>query len=53
MPYTAITKEKVEGKEKHCFRNKETGQQICGETREKAIAAMRARYYFHAHPNSK
>jgi hypothetical protein len=53
MPYTAIRKEKVEGKDKWCFHNKETDQRICADTEEKAIAAMRARYYFHAHPNAK
>ena len=44
MPYTEIKKEIVEGKEKWCFRNKETGQRICADSRKKAIAAMRARY---------
>jgi hypothetical protein len=44
MPYTEIKKEKVEDKEKWCFRNKRTGQRICADTREKAVAAMRARY---------
>jgi len=34
----------VEGKEKWCFRNKETGQRICSDTEEGAKAAMRARY---------
>lgn len=44
MPYTEIKKEIVEGKEKWCFRNKETGQRICADSREKAVAAMKARY---------
>ena len=44
MPYTEIKKEIVEGKEKWCFRNKETGQRICADSREKAVAAMRTRY---------
>lgn len=44
MPYTPIKKEIVEGKERWCFRNKETGQRICASTEEKAKAAMRARY---------
>lgn len=44
MPYTEIKKEIVEGKEKWCFRNKETGQRICADSREKAVAAMRARH---------
>lgn len=44
MPYTEIKKETVEGKEKWCFRNKETGQRICADSREKAVAAMKARY---------
>lgn len=44
MPYTEIKKETVDGKEKWCFRNKETGQRICADTHEKAVAAMRARY---------
>lgn len=44
MPYTEIKKEKVDGKEKWCFRNKETGKRICADTEEKAKAAMRARY---------
>lgn len=34
----------IDGKEKWCFRNKETGQRICAATKEKAAAAMRARY---------
>lgn len=46
MPYTPIKKEIVDGKEKWCFRNKETGQRICADTQEKAVAAMRARYHF-------
>jgi len=44
MPYTEIKKETVEGKEKWCFRNKETGQRICADSYEKAVAVMRARY---------
>ena len=44
MPYTPIKKEIVEGKERWCFRNKETRQRICSSTREKAVAAMKARY---------
>lgn len=44
MPYTAIRKEIVEGKERWCFRNKQTGQRICASTKEKAKAAMGARY---------
>lgn len=44
MPYTAIKKEMVDGKEKWCFRNKATGQRICSDTEEGAKAAMRARY---------
>jgi len=44
MPYTEIKEEMVDGKKKWCFRNKETKQRICADTREKAIAAMRARY---------
>ena len=44
MPYTEIKKETVDGKEKWCFRNKETGQRICSDTKEGAAAAMRARY---------
>jgi hypothetical protein len=48
MPYTEITEQTVDGKRKWCFRNKETGQRICADTREKAAAAMRARYA-HAH----
>jgi len=44
MPYTEIKKEMVEGKEKWCFRNKETGRRICSDTKEGATAAMRARY---------
>ena len=48
MPYTAIKKEIVDGKEKWCFRNKETGQRICADTEEGAKAAMRARYAHHA-----
>ena len=46
MPYTAIKKEIVDGKERWCFRNKETGQRICSSTREKAVLAMKARYAF-------
>ena len=44
MPYTKIKKTIVDGKEKWCFRNKETKQRICADTEEKAKAAMRARY---------
>ena len=44
MPYTEIKKEIVNGKEKWCFRNKETKQRICADTRAKAVLAMRARY---------
>jgi hypothetical protein len=44
MPYTEIKKEIVDGKEKWCFRNKETGQRICADTEEKAKKAMAARY---------
>lgn len=46
MPYTPIKKEIVDGKEKWCFRNKETRQRICADSREKAIKAMAARYHF-------
>ena len=45
MPYTDIKKQKVDGKVKWCFRNEETGQRICGDTYEKAVAAMRLRYH--------
>jgi len=44
MPYTKIKKEIVEGKERWCFRNKQTGQRVCASTKEKAKAAMGARY---------
>jgi len=44
MPYTEIKEEVVDGKRKWCFRNKETRQRICADTREKAVLAMRARY---------
>jgi len=44
MPYTEIKKEIVKGKERWCFRNKETGQRICASSKEKAILAMKARY---------
>lgn len=46
MPYTEIKQETVEGKKKWCFRNKETGQRTCADSREKAVAAMRAKYAF-------
>ena len=46
MPYTEIKKEIVDGKEKWCFRNKETGQRTCADSQEKAKAAMRAKYAF-------
>jgi len=46
MPYTAIKEETVDGKRKWCFRNKETRQRICADSREKAVKAMRARYHF-------
>jgi len=46
MPYTAIQKEIVDGKEQWCFRNKETGRKICSDTKEGAASAMRARYAF-------
>ena len=46
MPYTEIKKETVNGKRKWCFRNKETRQRICADSREKAVKAMRARYHF-------
>jgi len=44
MPYTAIKKEAVDGKEKWCFHNKETGQRICSDTEDGAKKAMAARY---------
>lgn len=44
MPYTKISKTTVDGKEKWCFRNKETGQRICSDTKEGAKKAMAARY---------
>jgi len=44
MPYTPITSQMVEGKRKFCFENKKTGQKICSDTRQGAIAAMRYRY---------
>jgi len=44
MPYTPIKKEIVEGKERWCFRNKETRQRICADSRAKAVLAMKARY---------
>ena len=44
MPYTKIKKEIVDGKERWCFRNKETGQRICSDTEEGAKKAMAARY---------
>jgi hypothetical protein len=46
MPYTEIAKETVDGKEKWCFHNKATGRRICSDTKEGAVAAMRARYAF-------
>ncbi len=46
MPYTEIKEEIVEGKRKWCFRNKETRQRICADSRKKAVLAMRARYAF-------
>ncbi len=46
MPYTEIKEELVDGKKNWCFRNKETGQRICSDSREKAVKAMRARYAF-------
>lgn len=46
MPYTEIKEEVVDGKKKWCFRNKETGQRICSDSRQKAVLAMKARYYF-------
>ena len=46
MPYTAIKEETVDGKRKWCFRNKETRQRICADSREKAKKAMAARYHF-------
>ncbi len=52
MPYTKIRKEIVEGKERWCFRNKQTGQRICASTKEKAKAAMGARYA-HTQESSK
>ena len=47
MPYTEIKKEVVNGKEKWCFRNKETRQRTCADTRERAVLAMRAKYAHH------
>ena len=44
MPYTPIKEEIVDGKRKWCFRNKETRQRICADSREKAKKAMAARY---------
>ena len=44
MPYTKIVQKIKDGKEKWCFKNKETGQEICADSKEKAVAAMRARY---------
>ena len=44
MPYTEIRQETVDGKQKWCFRNKETGKRICADSKERAEAAMRARY---------
>lgn len=44
MPYSEIKKEIIDGKEKWCFRNLETGQRTCADTREKAILAMKAHY---------
>ena len=44
MPYTTIKKESVDGKEKWCFHNKETGQRICSDTEDGAKKAMAARY---------
>lgn len=48
MPYTAITKEEVDGKTKFCFRNKETREKSCSDTYKLAVAAMRLRYHVHA-----
>lgn len=45
MPYTEIRPVKVEGKTKYCFYNKETRERTCGDTHEKAVAAMRLRYH--------
>jgi hypothetical protein len=53
MPYTPIEKTEVDGKTKWCFKKKETGERICSLTEKGAIAAMRSRYYFHAHPNAE
>ena len=52
MPYTEIKEEIVEGKRKWFFRNKQTGQRICASTKEKAKAAMGARYA-HTQESSK
>jgi hypothetical protein len=48
MPYSEITKQKVDGKDKWCFRNEETGQRICADSYKKAVAAMRLRYHVEA-----
>ena len=40
MPYSQITKVG----NKWCFQNKDTGERICSDTYENAVAAMRARY---------
>jgi len=45
MPYTEIKAQMVDGKEKWCFKNKETGQRICADTKERAVAAMHLRYH--------
>lgn len=45
MPYTEIRPTMVEGKQRWCFKNRETGERTCSESREKAIAAMRLRYH--------
>jgi len=48
VPYTKIKKELVDGKEKWCFRNKETGDRYCSDTRKKAVTHMRLKYHVEA-----
>jgi len=48
MPYSDIKKTQVKGKDKWCFRNKETKERHCSDTYEKAVSHMRLLYHVEA-----
>lgn len=48
VPYTKIQKMEIEGRDKWCFYNEDTGERHCSDTRKKAVSHMRLLYHVEA-----